>query len=235
MRGSCVPRIIRRAATPLIVVLASMVVLVAPTVAQDDDRITISLNEFEDSGVSGTATLVASRDVTLVSMEISGEAVEGDHPTHIHTGTCENFDPNPTFPLTTFVLGSVNEQGWSETTVDDVSLDELLSDDHVILVHKSAEELTTYFVCGEIESTERSTSNSGASELRSAITFDDANAEGNVKVHVAHPQHEAAVKAMPSAGVGIVTDQRAGPGLLMLALGALAFGLVIGGVVLRRR
>jgi hypothetical protein len=139
---------------PLVVSLAALAILTpAISVAAQDtpQTITIALNEYEDSGVSGWATLTAEGDGVAVQMAVEGDQVTGDHPTHIHTGTCDNFDPNPTFPLTTIVLDPLSADGVSETSVPDVSLDELLSSDYVILVHKSKDELTNYFVCGDIK------------------------------------------------------------------------------------
>ena len=123
----------------------------APVAAQDGDSIAIRLNEYKDSGVSGTATLTAAGGGTRVSMELTGDPLTGDHPTHIHTGTCDDFDPDPRYPLTTVILDEVSDEGVSDTTVEEVALDELLGADYVILVHKSAEELTNYFVCGDIK------------------------------------------------------------------------------------
>jgi hypothetical protein len=125
----------------------------AMTVAAQDtpETITIALAEYQDSGVSGWATLTAEGDGVAVQMAVEGDQVTGDQPTHIHTGTCENFDPNPTYPLTTIVLDPLSADGVSQTSVPDVSLDELLSGDYVILVHKSTDELTNYFVCGDIK------------------------------------------------------------------------------------
>ena len=125
--------------------------LLRPAAAQDEQTITIPLNEHQNSGVSGTATLTAEGENTRVSMELTGDPVTGDHPTHIHTGTCRDFDPDPLYPLTTVVLDEVSDEGVSETTVDDVSLDDLLADDYVILVHPSAEELFPEWVCGDIK------------------------------------------------------------------------------------
>ena len=92
-----------------VMVLAVLVALAVaafqrPSAAQDNDGITIALNEYENPGVSGTAALTAMGGDTRVSMELSGEPVTGNHPTHIHTGTCTDFDPDPTYPLTTVIL-----------------------------------------------------------------------------------------------------------------------------------
>jgi hypothetical protein len=84
---------------------------------------------------------------------LSAPGITGDHPTHIHTGTGDDVDPNPLYPLTTVILDPADDLGLSTTDVDDVSLDELLAEDFVILVHQSQDELTTYLVCGEIKET----------------------------------------------------------------------------------
>src|SRR4051794_1164933 len=90
-------------ASLLTVGLASFAPLAAS--AQDTpDTITIALNEYKGSGVSGWATLTANGDGVKVQMAVQGAAVTGDQPTHIHVGTCADFDPNPKYPLTTIVL-----------------------------------------------------------------------------------------------------------------------------------
>ncbi len=136
---------------PIAVVMALVTMaFVSPILAQEDS-ITISLREYQRSGVSGSATLTADEQNTRVVMELSGDPVTGNHPTHIHTGTCADFDPDPTYPLTTVILDEVSDEGVSDSTVEDVSLESLLGADYVILVHKSAEELTNYYVCGDIK------------------------------------------------------------------------------------
>jgi hypothetical protein len=177
-----------------VIVLATFVVfatstLQAPVAAQNNDSITIPLNEYENSGVSGTATLEAIGDGTRVVMELSGDAVTGNHPTHIHTGTCANFDPNPTYPLTTVILDDVSDAGLSETTVEGVRLRDLLRDDYVILVHKSAEELTNYLVCGDI----KADGATGGSRNEAAATVEGTPGADNVT---------ASVDEAPRAGVG---------------------------------
>ncbi len=131
--------------------IATVVTPAVPAAAQANRSLTIPLNEHENSGVSGTATLTAEGANTRVAMELSGDALTGDHPTHIHTGTCRNFDPNPLYPLTTVILDEVNDEGVSETTVENVRLRDLLASDYVILVHPSAEELFPEIVCGDIK------------------------------------------------------------------------------------
>lgn len=179
-----------------------------PAVAQDDEEaLTIALNEYEGSGVSGWATLTHSGDGVRVEMAVEGEAVTGDHPTHIHTGTCADFDPNPTYPLTTVILDPLTADGTSATTVDEVTLDELLAADHVILVHKSTEELTNYFVCGDLKRS-------------NAIPPPAAGAAGSV--------------APPASGVGAALRSQSGGAALPVVLGTLALVLAMTGLLLRR-
>jgi hypothetical protein len=116
-----------------------------------NDRVTVPLREYENSGVSGTATLKQTDEGLHVSMTLTGEPLSGNHPAHIHTGTCADFDPDPIYPLTTVILDDVSKTGMSNSTVEDVELDDLLRDDYVILVHESPDELTNYLVCADIK------------------------------------------------------------------------------------
>ncbi len=175
--------------------------------AQDDaNELTIALKEYQGSGVSGWATLTPTKDGLRVTMAVEGKAVTGNHPSHIHTGTCKDFDPNPLYPLTTVILDPLTDDGESQTAVDEVTLDELLDDDYVILIHKSAEELTEYFVCGDIK---------------------ESNAVTGPKT--------AGSMAAPSTGVGSVGGGRPVEALLGVGTGALALALAITGLALRRR
>src|SRR5215204_5566097 len=121
-----------------------------PAAAQDGqnrDRASVTFTELNDSGLSGTAELTVRRQGTEVSMQING--VVGEHPTHIHTGTCDDLDPDPKYPLNNVELNTTELVGTSDSVVD-VPLDELLSTPHLILIHRSAEELDVYYACGDI-------------------------------------------------------------------------------------
>ncbi len=89
------------------------VVLVA---AQDEDEpesVTFGLNEYKGSGSLGSSTVTAQGDEVVVSSQITGEMVAGDHPTHIHTGMCEDFGSDPSFLLNTVVLDPVANESAS--------------------------------------------------------------------------------------------------------------------------
>ena len=138
-------------ATMTLAVLLMIVLRPGVTVQASTIDLMIELNEYKGSGVTGWAKLTPTIDGMRLTMAVEGTAVTGNHPTHIHTGTCDDFDPNPTYPLTTFILDPLTDDGSSKTVLADISLQKMLADDYVILVHKSMEELTTYFVCGEIK------------------------------------------------------------------------------------
>jgi len=116
--------------------------------AQAPDSVTITLNQWKGSGISGTATLTARGDKTAVELQIEGER-PGVHPNHIHRSTCADPEPNPTYPLKDVVLNQADDEGRSQTTVD-VPLSELWDGEFLILIHKSAEALGTYIACGDI-------------------------------------------------------------------------------------
>jgi len=81
------------------------------------------------------------------------DAHVGPHPSHVHTGTCAELDPTPTYPLNDVAPvapdapeGSVEV---AHTTID-ATLDELLASPFAINVHESAENPGNYISCGEI-------------------------------------------------------------------------------------
>jgi hypothetical protein len=132
-----------------------------PTAGAHDasDTVTVELEELNGSGVHGTAVLTAQGDKTLVVMDVTGTA--GDHPDHIHRSTCADPEPNPLYPLTDVVLGQANPQGHSETLVD-VPLEELLASPHLILIHKSKDEIGVYVACGDITANATAMPDTGA-------------------------------------------------------------------------
>ncbi len=115
-----------------------------------------------------TAALAA----TLALAPFGVDAVhEGDYPGHIHAGSCDDLG-DVVFPLGNASLGGMMsgspEAGTSEmemgemmgsedrvpvatslTTVD-VSLEDILADEHAINFHLSEEEIGTYIACGDI-------------------------------------------------------------------------------------
>lgn len=115
-----------------------------PTPSPEMPRLELELEELNDSGISGTVTLYdAGDDQTIVEFDVEGAG--GDHPAHIHEGTCGNLEPEPYKSLE-----NVDENGESMTVVD-VSLDTLLADDYAIDIHLAPNELGTLIACADIE------------------------------------------------------------------------------------
>jgi hypothetical protein len=127
------------------VVIASFLLLVIPACGGDgggDGSIKVELEERNDSGISGEATLTPEGQGTRVVIELNtgqGSA----HPAHIHEQACENIDPTPSDPLNDVV------DGRSDTIVD-VTLDHLRSSPHAINVHHSLAGFEQYLACGSV-------------------------------------------------------------------------------------
>lgn len=112
-------------------------------------------------------TLMFSGATSLLAQDSNaGDAPDINHPAHIHSGTCDDLDPNPAAPLQDIVPyandpdsdeGSNSPQGvltapimlHSETDVE-MSLDDLLAEPHAINVHESMEQIENYVACGDI-------------------------------------------------------------------------------------
>ncbi len=130
----------------LIVALALSVSSVA--FAEESGKMHEAMAELkmeDDSGYHGKAHLKDMGDgTTHVKIELEGMSEGMSMPAHIHMGTRDDYDPKPEYPLNNI------ENGMSETTVE-VSLENLLSEEHVIAVHESEENVGNIVAVGEIE------------------------------------------------------------------------------------
>jgi hypothetical protein len=105
--------------------------------------VTVALGPQNASGITGTAVLTdVGGGQTRVDVRIT--PAEGDHPAHIHMGTCANLNPAPEFPLS-------NVQNGSSSTMVNASLSTIESAQRAINLHLSAEEAGTYVACGDIQ------------------------------------------------------------------------------------
>ncbi|HWV23492.1 MAG TPA: hypothetical protein VNZ58_04835 [Thermomicrobiales bacterium] len=115
-----------------------------PTPSPSMPRLVLDLQELNDSGITGTVTLYDVGDgKTIVKFEVQGAG--GNHPAHIHKGTCDDLTPESYKDL-----NNVDENGKSTTLVD-VSLSDLLASDYAIDVHLAPNELGTLIACANIE------------------------------------------------------------------------------------
>lgn len=110
----------------------------------DQAPVTVELQEQNDSGKSGQATLTPDGQQTRVALELENPP-STPQPVHIHEGTCEELNPVPEFPLENLTDGT------SETVVD-VPLSDLQEGEFAINAHASPDDLETYVACGDITS-----------------------------------------------------------------------------------
>ena len=107
-------------------------------------HVTIPLLSQNDSGETGTATLMQSGPDLLVTVRVNNP-VGDPQPAHIHKGTCANLDPKPSYPLPPIT----NRR--STTKIKNLKLETLLASPHAINVHKSPKEAAIYVSCGNIK------------------------------------------------------------------------------------
>ena len=111
--------------------------------AGGDRNVNVALEDLNDSGITGIATLSAiGEGRTRVTIELRGPTEEA-MPAHVHEGNCDSLDPNPKYPLETV------EDGRSESEIE-ANLDELEADRYAINVHRSEADIETYVACGEL-------------------------------------------------------------------------------------
>lgn len=125
---------------------ATLVVVVCAPAPADPSTLSLQLFAQNRPGKTGTATLEqVPGGVKIVILMADGQ--NGAQPIHIHTGTCANLNPIPTYALTDIVNGS------STTTLSDVTLDGLLKGNYVIDVHESSADAARYVACAAIATT----------------------------------------------------------------------------------
>lgn len=108
------------------------------------DEMTVTLEEQNASGESGTATITEENGYAVVNIDVTGFQPSAQ-PAHIHVGSC----PKPgevKYPLTDVVDGK-------STTTLDVPLSQIKTElPLAINVHKSTDEVTVYTSCGDLPS-----------------------------------------------------------------------------------
>ncbi len=123
----------------LIVALLAATTTIA---AAQQQATTLQLVQQNNSGISGTATFTPSGGGLTVDLKVTG-AGAGPQPAHIHGGTCAQLNPTPDFTLASVTNGS-------STTTLQTTLQTLAATPHAVHMHKSADELTVYVACADI-------------------------------------------------------------------------------------
>ena len=108
-----------------------------------DDTVTVKLEAQNNSGQTGTATLMPDGDKTKVLILLSNAPAGIAQPAHIHLGRCDKLDKAPKWPLEAVKDGK-------STTLVPASLDTILKDKAAINIQKSAAEAQIYVSCGNI-------------------------------------------------------------------------------------
>lgn len=125
------------------IVAVVLVLAMAACAAANAESRTLTLRTLNDSGVTGSVTLVPAGDrTTVVRVEVD-PAGHPNMPAHIHPGTCDALVPQPRFPLQSVIDGT-------STTEVPASMDELINGAVSINLHKSNDELEVYTACVEL-------------------------------------------------------------------------------------
>jgi len=141
-RRTIVYRLNRVATVVFGATLLASLVLGGSVFAQEEKSVQLELTPSRDSGVSGTAILTDVEDGVKVELSMEGLPEEGvKHINHIHGGgTCADDRDGRTAPVTiplNTVVGNADGMGSATTTLEGVTLDELLGEDQhrFILLH----------------------------------------------------------------------------------------------------
>jgi LPXTG-motif cell wall-anchored protein len=191
----------------------------APSAAAQQSPVTVPLTAQNGSGIAGNATLTdLGNNQTRVQISIT--PATGDHPAHIHMGTCANLDPTPEFPLT-------NVQNGTSTTVVNQALSTIMRTQRAINLHLSAAEIATYVACGDIPVVGSQPPSSGPAAAQPAAAQPAPAAPA-----AAQPQVAPAATAPVQVPVALPrTGEAANPALLVIAAGVVLLTL---GATLRR-
>jgi hypothetical protein len=106
--------------------------------------VSVKLGAQNNSGEKGSARLTPQGDKTKVDITVKGAPKGVQQPAHIHEGSCAKLDPKPKYPLQNVVDGK-------STSEVPAKIDELMSGNHAINIHKSGEDVKTYVACGDIK------------------------------------------------------------------------------------
>lgn len=176
-----------------------------------DSEILIAVDELNGSGVSGDATLTDNGDGTT-TIDVLVDGAEGDHPIHLHSGTCAELGD------IVVDLTSVDTEGSSVTDVE-VPLATIQDPEigpHAVNIHLSADQFATYVACGDVPLLELSAPAGGETET----TTEEAPAPATVTT------------TTPATGIGSAVG---GDSSVMIIMSMIAAAVVfVAGMGLRR-
>jgi len=93
---------------------------------------------------------LASLSLALGGTGAVAQSTEPAHPAHIHTGTCA--EPGDVVAPLTDVTVLDQDQPQIETSITsvDLKLDDIVASPHLIMAHKSADEIGTFIACADL-------------------------------------------------------------------------------------
>jgi len=150
--------------------------------------------------VAAFAILTVSIPAGLAQTPVASPAAgDGPHPAHIHSGSCAELG-DVVFPLTGVeavageAVGSESAHAVkTSTTYLDVSLDDILADEHAINVHLSDKEIGTYIACGDIGGVLVEDEDGGSNLTIALGELNDSGHSGVVWLGAAGEQTEVAI------------------------------------------
>jgi hypothetical protein len=186
-------------------VIAALAAFGSIQVSAQGEEIIIPIEELNGSGVSGDATLTDNGDGTT-TIDVLVDGASGDHPIHLHEGTCAELGD------VVVTLTTVDSSGSSVTDVP-VPLATIQDPEvgpHAINIHLSADDIATYIACGDVPLAE---SGAAGGETTTATTTETTT-------------------AAPATGVGS-TVENAGSTFAIMGMVAAAI-VFLAGLSLRR-
>lgn len=108
--------------------------------------------------LAASLLLAAALALGMHGVRAQGDGGAAAHPAHIHLGTCDALDPNPTFMLSDVAVAPTDADAGdaaaipvarSVTTVE-AALEDLRTGGYAINVHESVDDIGTYITCGSL-------------------------------------------------------------------------------------
>ena len=136
--------------------------------------------------------LMLTGGIAAMAQEATPAAGLRDHPAHIHVGSCDALDPNPTYMLSNVALLAPMAATASDNaaipversgTVVDDSLQDLSTGGYAINIHQSVDDIGTYIACGNL---------SGALDADGALVvgLGELNNSGHTGIAILTPSGE---------------------------------------------
>jgi hypothetical protein len=128
-------------------IAAGLLTVAAIAPAAGQNIFSVPLDSVDDSGVTGGASIRGVDEGVEITIFISEGDEDGVHPVHVHDGTCDDLG-DVAYPLEDI------EGGESVTTLEDVTLADLMTGEYAINAHQSEDDMETYVMCGNIPEVE---------------------------------------------------------------------------------